>query len=214
MGPAIFTGANYRTTKYLSAIPLDQLASGNILAECLRMAYYRGHKSMLDTYLDILNESYFEASEAFRGLRDENVWKRPAETLLSIGEIAGHMAYWEAVKFAGNPDSKEVDVAECKVKSPLVDRRFRYYPTTLQEPPTPELLSMTAEQVGSDLQRVHTEAMVHFRQLNPDLDSQPSGWMTGNTYRAYLRYAIIHVSYHVGEIYTIRHLLGETTPDN
>ena len=29
-----------------------------------------------------------------------------------------------------------------------------------------------------------------------------------------LTYAAIHVAYHVGQIYTVRHLLGETTPDN
>jgi hypothetical protein len=53
---------------------------------------------MTKTYLEILEEGYFEVQEAFKGLADENVWKRPAEGLLSVGELAGHIAYWEAVR--------------------------------------------------------------------------------------------------------------------
>lgn len=40
---------------------------------------------MLETYLEILEEGYFEVKFAFEGLADENVWKRPAEGLLPLG---------------------------------------------------------------------------------------------------------------------------------
>lgn len=42
---------------------------------------------MLDAYLQVLELDFFEIGEAFGGLADENVWKRPAEGLLSVGEL-------------------------------------------------------------------------------------------------------------------------------
>jgi len=56
---------------------------------------------MLEAYLEVLEEGYYEVKVAFEGLADENLWKRPAVGLLSVGELAGHIAYWEAVKLAG-----------------------------------------------------------------------------------------------------------------
>ncbi|MEO7717047.1 MAG: hypothetical protein ABIY70_12660 [Capsulimonas sp.] len=48
---------------------------------------------MTEAYLEVLDLGYFEAPFAFEGLADENVWKRPAPGLLSVGELAGHIAY-------------------------------------------------------------------------------------------------------------------------
>ena len=168
---------------------------------------------MLETYLELLEEGYYEAKFAFEGLADDKVWKRPAEGLLSIGEMAGHMAYWEAVKFAGE-GGKPPDLSKCHVNSLLIDRRFSYYTTNLETLPSSEHLAMTSEQVCSELVRVHNEAMAHFKSLNPNLDSAPPGWPPNYTYRALLRYAVIHVAYHTGQMYTVRHLLGDETTDN
>jgi uncharacterized damage-inducible protein DinB len=55
--------------------------------------------------------------------------------------------------------------------------------------------------------------VAHFRALGPDPDSPAPGF-GGFTYREALKYASFHVSYHTGQIYTARHLLGEQTPDN
>jgi len=169
---------------------------------------------MKEAYLEVLDEGYFEVTEAFKGLADDNVWKRPAAGLLSVGEIAGHVAYWQAVKFAGEGGKPRPDPAKCRVKSLLIDQRFSYYPTTLENPPSKEHLAMTAEQVCSELLRVHNESISYFKTLNPDLDSSPPGWPTNYSYRAMLTYAVIHVAYHVGQMYSARHLLGEETPDN
>ncbi|HEY3331939.1 MAG TPA: DinB family protein [Capsulimonadaceae bacterium] len=169
---------------------------------------------MLDAYLEVLDDAYFEVKEAFDGLADENVWKRPADGLLSIGEIAGHVGYWQAVKFASDTKDAEMDVSQCHVKSLLIDPRFRYYPGVLAASPSPEQLAMTAAEVGSELQRIHTEAIAYFRTRNLDLDGSLPGYPANFTVRAIVRYAAIHVAYHVGQIYTVRHLLGETTPDN
>src|SRR3989442_648829 len=126
---------------------------------------------MLDAYLKLLEQDYFELGEAFKALADENVWKRPAEGLLSVGELAGHMAYWEAIRLAGEGE----DLAKCKVTSPLIDARFRYYPNTIATPPSEQHFAMTAEQVHGELVRVHEESVAHFKALNPDLESHPPG---------------------------------------
>jgi hypothetical protein len=171
-------------------------------------------EAMLDIYLEVLDEGYFEVKEAFKGMADAHAWKRPAETLLSAGEIAGHVAYWQAVKFAGGIAVPDPDLSKCPIKSLLIDPRFRYYTTTLDTSPSPEQLAMTASEVCAELVRVHTESVAHLRALNPDLDSRPPGCPPHYTYRWFLKYAIFHVAYHTGQIYSARHLLGEQPPDN
>src|SRR5687768_672841 len=168
---------------------------------------------MLEAYLKVLEEARFEVKEAFGGLADENVWKRPATGLLSVGELAGHVAYWLAVRLAGEGGETEADLANCRVSSPLIDYRFRYYPATIATPPSDQHLAMTAEQVCGELLRVHAESVAHFRSLNPNLDSTPPGWPNW-TYGSSLRYAGFHIAYHTGQMYSARHLLGEETPDN
>jgi hypothetical protein len=165
---------------------------------------------VLETYLAILKLDFFEVTEAFKGLADENVWKRPAAELLSVGELAGHVAYWEAVRFAG----EGLDPNLCKVKSPLIDERFAYYPTTLSSSPSPEHLNMTAKRVCSELLRVHEETAAYLCSLNPPMDSPFPGGNPGWQYGEALKYTTFHVAYHTGQIYSVRHLLGETPPDN
>ena len=170
---------------------------------------------MLEVYLAILDEGYYEAKFAFEGLADENVWKRPAEGLLSVGELAGHLAYWEAAKLAGEGDANQpADLTKCQVKSLLIDFRFRYYPTTIATLPSEQHLAMTAEEVCDELLRVHRESVAHFKALNPDLESCPPGYPPPYTCRGILSYAGIHVAYHTGQMYTVRHLLGDETTDN
>jgi len=165
---------------------------------------------MIESCLKLLELGYYEVQFAFEGLADEHVWKRPAPGLLSVGELAGHMAFWEAVRLAGNGP----DPAQCRLSSPLIDPRFRYYPATLATPPSEQHLAMTADQVYRELLRVHQEAVAQFHALNPDPDTRIPGCPTGFTYREYLEYAVFHISYHTGQMYSVRHLLGEETPDN
>jgi len=178
---------------------------------------------MLDVYLKLLAQGFYEVKFAFEGLADENVWKRPAEGLLSVGELAGHIAYWQAVRLAGeggepDPDANGVsmlpDLAKCCVSSQLIDHRFAYYSKTTAATPSEQLLAMTAEQVCSELLRVHEESVAHFKALNPELDNSAPGWPQGWTYRGFLEYLVFHIGYHTGQMYSVRHLLGDQTPDN
>jgi hypothetical protein len=153
-------------------------------------------------------------------LADENVWKRPAPGLLSVGELEGHIAYWEAMRLAGGGEVRLAgegegeDLSKCGVSSPLIDFSFRYYSITIATPPSEQHLAMTAEQVCSELLRVHREAVAHFKALNPDPASPVPGWPAHWTYGESLKYLVFHVSYHTGQIYSARHLLGEEPPDN
>ncbi len=165
---------------------------------------------MVEACLKLLGLGYYELKIAFEGLSDENVWKRPAPGLLAVGELAGHMAFWEAVRLAGDGP----DPAKCRVTSPLIDARFSYYPVTIGTAPSEHHLAMTAEQVCTELVRVHAEALACFRSLNPDPQTRIPGCPTGFTYGEYLEYAVFHTAYHTGQIYSVRHLLGEETTDN
>ncbi len=176
---------------------------------------------MVEAYLRVLDLGHYEAKFAFEGLADENVWKRPAEGLLSVGELAGHIAFWEAVKLtgeavklAGEGGELESGPVKCRVNSPLIDRRFGYYPNTIAIRPSEQHLAMTADQVCRELLRVHEEAVAHFKMLNPDLESCAPGWPPYYNYGEFLRYAVFHVSYHTGQMFSARHLLGEETPNN
>jgi hypothetical protein len=165
---------------------------------------------MFEASLKFLDLGYFEVQFAFEGLADEHVWKRPSPSLVSVGELAGHHAYWEAVRLAGEGE----DLSKCKITSPLIDGRFRYYTIPLPPPPTEQQLAMTAQQVYAELLRVHQEAIAHFKAANPDPETKIPGCPTGFTYGQFLEYAGFHLAYHTGQMYSVRHLLGEETPDN
>jgi hypothetical protein len=173
---------------------------------------------MLDVYLGQLELAYFELGEAFKGLKDENVWKRPAEGLLSVGEVAGHVAHWAALRLVGDGGCSETDptwgMATCPVKSPLIDPRFRYFTNNLQYSPSAEQKAMTAEQVWNEVQRVHQEVVALFKERNTDLKGHPPSCPPELTYEELLKYQAFHVAYHAGQIYMARHLLGEETVDN
>lgn len=171
---------------------------------------------MLEAYLEQLDLGFFEIGVAFEGLADAHVWIRPAEELLAIGELAGHIAYWEGIRLAGErqPGWPQAEPPRCKVSSPLIDNRFQYHSTTISAPPSEEHQAMTASHVRAELLRVHEESVACFRALSPDLDSVVPGWPSEWTYRESLKYLAFHVAYHCGQIYSARHLLGDQPPDN
>jgi hypothetical protein len=170
---------------------------------------------MVDAYIAVLELDFFELKEAFGGLKDENIWKRPAAGLLSVGELAGHIAYWFAGRLASEGDGTgHPDLSKCKVQSLLIDRRFSYYPNTIPSKPSDEHLAMSAEQVLGELLRIHQESIVALRTSNPDLDSPVPGYQSFWTWRETLKYQCFHVAYHIGQMYSVRHCLGEETPDN
>ncbi len=162
----------------------------------------------LDLLIGAADEAQREFTFALDGLSDEDLWKRADPRLLSVGEIAGHIAYWEAVSFlASNDDPNPDDLA---IKSPLINRAFRYFTTSVE---APFKLDLSTLQVGEEMKKIHTEAMSSLVRLDPDKDDAPpsrAGW----TWGALLQYLGFHIAYHTGQAYSVRHLLGHTTPDN
>lgn len=155
--------------------------------------------SLLESLIAAIDLAYWELGEAFSGLPDEDVWKRPHPRLHSVGEIASHIAFGEDVGFTGGwPDN------------PFLERCARYYPTAIA---TPLVMDMKADEVYRQLQRVHENAKQAVLALQPDLDS-PNPHREGWTWRQALEYTAFHVAYHTGQIYSARHLLGHETVDN
>jgi hypothetical protein len=169
---------------------------------------------MLNACLELFELDFFELQFALEGLADEHVWRRPAPELLSVGELAGHIAHGFAARLSDQCPIYPPDVSKLPVQSPLIDSRFGYYPHQLESTPSEQQLSMTAEDVHQELLRVHREVVAHFKAWNPDLDSVPPGGSEGQTYREWLKYQTFHIAYHIGQMYSVRHLLGEATPDN
>lgn len=164
----------------------------------------------MEQLLKQMDGCFFELGEALKGLQDDNVWLRPSHTLLSVGELLGHIVYWLSIRLAGEGE----DLSKCKVQSAMIDPRFRYYDTSLATPPSPEHMSMCSQDVSEEVARIYSEAVSHFRTLSPDLSEPTQGYPGNFTYGTMLEYTVFHIAYHTGQIYSARHLLGETTVDN
>lgn len=149
--------------------------------------------------MKLLDMGIWEMGEGFKNLPDADVWKRPSPQLLSVGEIAAHVAYWEVQSFFGE-----------NFDSVLASDLARYYTTSID---TPFELQMTAEEVYNEVKRVHEacKAALEACPHEPDeINSHREGWTWGFT----VQYQAFHIAYHTGQIYSVRHLLGHETQDN
>ncbi len=163
----------------------------------------------LQQLVDAWEESHRELQIALEGLPNKDVWVRAAPSLLSVGELAGHIAFGEAA-LATKPWNAEARKGEIPIKSPLVDFRFHYYPSSVHDPVD---LGLGAIQIAEELALVHAQAKEIVSGLNP----QPSDLANGSdraTWENVLQYMGFHVAYHTGQVYTVRHLLGHETEDN
>jgi hypothetical protein len=153
----------------------------------------------LDLLIKALDSAQWELSEAFKGLPDGDVWKRPDPRLLSVGELAAHVAYWEAKSFFGDD-----------FESPLTGPASRYYTSNVGEPLE---LPMGAEAVLAEVRRIHEAAKASFLAEPHDSEEKNANrgdWTWGFT----LEYQLFHVAYHAGQMYSVRHLLGHQPVDN
>lgn len=148
--------------------------------------------------LEPIDSAIWEMSEAFQGLQDADLWVRPHPRLLSVGELAAHVAYGE-IRWM-HPD----------FKSPFNHEDVRYYFYSVEKPLN---LPMSAEEVYAEVKRVHEACKQHMLETRPDLTAklpQREDWTWGDT----LQYMAFHVAYHTGQMYSVRHLMGHETADN
>ena len=162
--------------------------------------------SALALLIGAWDEGHREFAIALGGLADDELWKRPHPGLLSVGELAGHIAYWQAVWVMGG-GNHHPDLTSLPVRSPLVDDGFRYYTSSVDRPFAVEL---GTSQVLEEVARVHEAANSFVSGFGKD-DAYPGQWGTwGNL----VQYQAFHVAYHTGQAYSVRHLLGHETEDN
>lgn len=162
--------------------------------------------STLSSLIDAWDEGHREFAIAMEGLSDEDLWKRAHPKLLSVGELAGHVAYWQGVWILGEGNDK-AEIDKLPIQSPLLNPAFRYYTSSVGEA---FQLDLTAQQVLDELMHVHKAAKAHVFEKDKD-DPVSSQWGTwGNI----VQYQAFHVAYHTGQVYSVRHLMGHETEDN
>ncbi len=153
----------------------------------------------LETFIRALDTGFWELGEAFKGLEDRDVWVRPHPRLLSIGEIASHVAYGHDMNILGG-----------KSESPLLVPSSRYYFYAVDESLG---LDFGAEALFAEVMRVHEKVKEFLTQSPPDLTAtnpHRPDW----TWHQTMEYMNFHVAYHTGQIYSVRHLMGHETEDN
>jgi len=145
-----------------------------------------------------IDSAIWEMSEAFIGLRDADLWVRPHPRLLSVGELAAHVAYGE------------IRWMHPGLESPFNTQAVDYYLRSVEKP---FRLEMSAEEIYAEVKRVHEACKQHVLETRPDLTAklpQREDWTWGYT----LQYMAFHVAYHTGQMYSARQLMGHETADN
>jgi Protein of unknown function (DUF664) len=154
------------------------------------------------------DEGHREFGISLEGLPDEQLWSRPHPRLLSVGELASHIAYYESTMTTDPGPDKSLPPQG--IKSDLIDRSLHYYPDILGHPFSRDL---GTEALAAEIGRIHKKAMAAVSLVQPDsADRIP--WNPQATWGLNIQYLAFHVAYHTGQIYSVRHLLGHTTTDN
>jgi hypothetical protein len=156
--------------------------------------------------IDAWNEAHRELAIAINGTPDEDLWRRAHPRLLSVGELAGHVAYWEAVWTQGDGRSNP-DLKEFELQSPLIDEAFRYYTDSVGEPVEREIGTAS---VLEELKKIHASAR-SISEVKELTDAYPGQW---GTWGSFVQYQAFHAAYHAGQVYSVRHMLGHETEDN
>lgn len=152
----------------------------------------------VEALIQAWEEGHWEFTLVFEGLEDKDLWVRPHPNLLSIGELAGHVAYNESVM--APPGA---------IQSPIADKCFDYYPNQMSNPVK---LDLTVAQVLEELKKVKEAAKPVLAGIKNLEEKVP--WRDDWTWGACLRYRVFHVAYHCGQAYSVRHMMGHTTTDN
>ncbi|MCG9895332.1 MAG: DinB family protein [Fimbriimonadaceae bacterium] len=159
----------------------------------------------MTTLLGSLDEAHRELAICLENCPSDDLWRRPHPGLLSVGEIAGHVATAQTLWMIG--EAWDADLASLEIQSPLIDARFKYYVHSIKAPVSVDL---TADQAIAEVARIHQAARAKAAEHDAG-DPTPTHWETwGNM----VQYQGFHVAYHAGQIYSVRHMMGHETEDN
>ncbi|MFN3961541.1 MAG: DinB family protein [Fimbriimonadaceae bacterium] len=134
----------------------------------------------------------WEMSEAFDGFPAADLWVRPHPHLLSVGELAVHVAY------------SEMRWLHPELESPLNQPRAGYYSDSVDEPLE---LPLGPTELYDKVQRVHEACRARIQGMQPNFNTKlPSrdDWSWGDT----LQYMAFPIACHTGQMYSARHLMG------
>lgn len=155
---------------------------------------------------------YFETDLLFEGLSEENLHRRPGPNLIAISEHCAHVARSEAsIVERGLFGRPAEDWADCLFR----EAPFGWPPTLLEGPVHPGLQEMSVADVRNKYLGQHERCYQAARHLTlPPEHEFVDAWDRVTSVRDRLRIAAYHVGYHAGQIYSVRHMLGEETPEN
>lgn len=164
------------------------------------------------TLIEAWHWMYFEVDLLFEGLSESNLHRRPAPNLLAVSEHVAHLVRSEASIVErylwGRPQEEWADSLMRRAK-------FGWPPTLLAEPVDAELRQLDVPGVYDELMRQHARCYQSALALELPADFEfGDDWDRCRTVRDRLRIAAYHVAYHAGQIYSVRHWLGEETPEN
>ena len=160
--------------------------------------------SFLDTQSQAWDSAFWEFSLVFEDLNDADLWVRPHENLLSIGEITCHIVYYltmYANKLAADP----------MLASPLSVKDASYY---LHNVGSPIQLKMSVADVAAEVDRVQRDVKAVFLASTAERDEPLAFNGPGETFGQFADYMVFHIAYHTGQAFSVRHLMGHKTNDN
>jgi len=164
------------------------------------------------TLVEAWHWMYFEVDLVFEGIQPENLHRRPSPNLLSVSEHCAHLVRSEASiverYLFGRPPEQWAD-------SLMRRTVFGWPPTMLESPVEPELARLNLAEVKDGLMHEHGRCLQAARSLALPVGHRfEDDWARCPTVADRLRIAAYHVAYHMGQIYSARHMLGEETPEN
>jgi hypothetical protein len=151
-----------------------------------------------EAFIEAWDVAHWEFTLAFENLSDDDLWKRAHPRLLSVGELAAHVAFSES------------QLTRPQTESPLVELRASYYLHNVEDPLIKDL---TVDQVLAEVDRIHNFAKAAAIQIH-DVHATVH-WRDDWTWYECIKYlGCFHVAYHTGQAFSIRHLMGHKTNDN
>lgn len=160
--------------------------------------------SFFSTQAQAWDSALWEFSLIFEDLSDDDLWRRPHPRLLSVGELACHVAYGAVSHARRLSPNVQID-------SSLVRDEARYYLLSVE---TPLQLEMTVVETEAELARVGAEVKQAFLSVTEGRDAPAPDNMPGHTLGQVADYMVFHVAYHTGQAFSARHLMGHKTNDN
>lgn len=152
----------------------------------------------LELLIKGLDSAHWELSEALKNFPNEDLWVRPHAKLLSVGELLVHLTYWQGQS-----------ILEPGYESLFPDEQ-NYYTSNLENP---IVLDLNVQDVADEVARIHRACKKRLTELAPAIED-PCPNREGWTWGYVLEYQLFHISYHTGQVYSARHVLGHDTVDN